>query len=426
MVSSVLRPSFDDPVLQREIMALRQVDRITNLVYLGREYACLLAVAACTLLFAEYRGWWGLSWWWNLPVFTVAITLIGGIQHRLAGLGHESAHYTFMKSRLLNDLIPDLFCMFPLFSTIHFYRLFHLGHHQFTNDPKRDPDLLNLGLAKRAGEFPMARWRFLCAIYLGFVTAPLSWLRYHGAYLRVNTFGLGRNVYLRRVGENGVPVASRLRLGTVLGVAYVFGLAAVLRILTGSNRPHWLIPAGIVGAGLAGGVIYLLPPWAIFHAPFRHAYSPRFASTMRLGFYSTMLVVLAEIRWATGGSSYVYPILLWHIPLLTSFMFFMYLRDVYQHSNADAGRLTNSRVFFTDPFTRWAVLVYGQDMHVPHHLFPAIPHHRLRRLHELLKSTHAGYRLAVVETHGTFHDDLGRRTILDELTEATNRCVQRA
>ena len=73
-------------------------------------------------------------------------------------------------------------------------------------------------------------------------------------------------------------------------------------------------------------------------------------------------------------------------------MFFMLLRDVYQHSNADAGRLTNSRVFFTDPFTRWAVFVYGQDMHIPHHLFPAVPHYRLRQLHELLKRNHEAYR----------------------------------
>ena len=73
-------------------------------------------------------------------------------------------------------------------------------------------------------------------------------------------------------------------------------------------------------------------------------------------------------------------------------MFFMFLRDVYQHSNADDGRLTNSRVFFTDPFTRWAVFVYGQDMHIPHHLFPAVPHYRLRKLHELLKWVHPDYR----------------------------------
>ncbi len=83
-------------------------------------------------------------------------------------------------------------------------------------------------------------------------------------------------------------------------------------------------------------------------------------------------------------------------------MFFMYLRDVYQHSNADAGRLTNSRVFFTNPFTRWAVFVSSQDMHIPHHLFPAIPHYQLRRLHELLKRNHEVYHDQVVATHGMF------------------------
>ncbi len=135
-----------------------------------------------------------------------------------------------------------------------------------------------------------------------------------------------------------------------------------------------------------------------------------------MSFYTVLLVILARLRWATGGASAIYPVLLWLVPLGTSFMFFMFLRDVYQHSNADAGRLTNSRVFFTDPFTRWAVFVYGQDMHIPHHLFPAVPHYRLRRLHEFLKQGHTSYRDAVVETHGTFHDTMGRPTILDEMT----------
>jgi fatty acid desaturase len=99
----------------------------------------------------------------------------------------------------------------------------------------------------------------------------------------------------------------------------------------------------------------------------------------------------------------------------------MFLRDVYQHSNADAGRLTNSRVFFTDIFTRWAVLVYGQDMHIPHHLFPAVPHYRLGRLHDLLKREHEAYRSQVVETHGTFRDAQGRATILDEMTRERGR-----
>jgi fatty acid desaturase len=55
-------------------------------------------------------------------------------------------------------------------------------------------------------------------------------------------------------------------------------------------------------------------------------------------------------------------------------------------------------------------------MHIPHHLYPAVPHYRLRKLHELLKWVHSDYRAAVIETHGTFHDVEGRPTILDEMT----------
>lgn len=108
----------------------------------------------------------------------LAIVLIGGIQHRLAALGHEAAHYSFMKNRLLNDLIPDLFCMFPLLTTVHFYRLFHMAHHQFTNDPSRDPDLLNLGYCRRSDQFPMTRWRFIKLIYFCIPAAPVRFVRH--------------------------------------------------------------------------------------------------------------------------------------------------------------------------------------------------------------------------------------------------------
>ena len=29
-----------------------------------------------------------------------------------------------MRHRFLNDFIPDLFCMFPILTTVHFYRVF--------------------------------------------------------------------------------------------------------------------------------------------------------------------------------------------------------------------------------------------------------------------------------------------------------------
>ncbi len=410
------RPTFDDPQLQHQIMRLRKVDQSTNLLCLAREYCCLAAVIGAAIVFAEFRSGWGISWLWNFPVFFVAITLIGALQHRLAGLGHEASHYTFMKHRLLNDFIPDLFCMFPILTTVHFYRIFHMAHHQYTNDPERDPDLLNLGHGKRAFEFPMTRARFIALVYFCMFTAPVRFLRFQLAYIAVNALGKGRSIYDGtekggRFGELYLP-----RLGTVLGLAYVIALCAALRYLAGTGRAGWIIPAGLMGMILAGFITYALPDWAVFSSPFRQAYSCRFAGLARLCYFSVVLMALAAIRPITAGHSAFYPLVLWLLPLVSSFPFFMLLRDVYQHSNADSGRLTNSRVFFTDPFTRWAVFVYGQDMHIPHHLFPAIPHYRLGELHEILKQASADYGTQVVECHGTFSDPLGRVTILDEMT----------
>jgi fatty acid desaturase len=416
MAVSEARPTFAEPNLQAEINRLRRVDNHTNLMYLAVEYMSLLVVIGGAVLFAEYRGTWGLAWAWNVPVFVTAIILIGGLQHRLAGLGHESSHYSFMRNRFLNDLIPDLFCMFPLMTTVHFYRLFHLGHHQFTNDPERDPDLLNLGHGKRAGDFPMSRSRFITKVYFAFIVAPLRFLQYQWAYMKVNTLGLGRNVYMDRVGAKAQGSSGGIRLATALGIAYIAGLYFTLRRATAADRVQLVIPLGLAGIALLAVVIHLLPDWAMYRSPLRQVYSTRFVSLLRMCFYTVLIVALAQLRWYTAGRSAIYPVLLWFVPLGTSFTFFMFLRDVYQHSNADDGRLTNSRVFFTDFFTRWAVLVYGQDMHIPHHLFPAVPHYRLGQLHALLKEEHEDYRSRVVETHGTFRDSYGRTTILDEMT----------
>lgn len=262
----------------------------------------------------------------------------------------------------------------------------------------------------------MTRKRFIASVYFAVLVAPVRFLIYQWAYFKVNTLGKGKNVYMER-GEGRPRLAGEWpRLATILGIGYIAGFSVVLRSLTGADRPLWLAPAGLLGILLLVAVIRTLPDWAVFQSPFRQAYSARTAGILRMSYYTVLLVVLAYVRWATGGRSAIYPVLLWILPLSTSFMFFMFLRDVYQHSNADAGRLTNSRVFFTDPFTRWAVFVYGQDMHIPHHLFPAVPHYRLRRLHELLKEDHAVYRDEVVETHGTFRDREGRTTILEEMT----------
>ena len=100
---------------RRQIKRLRHVDNHTNLLYLAAEYITLVVVICGAVGFAEYRAVWGFAWAWNIPVFVTAIILVGGLQHRLAGLGHESSHYSFMRNRSLNDLVLTFSACFPYY-----------------------------------------------------------------------------------------------------------------------------------------------------------------------------------------------------------------------------------------------------------------------------------------------------------------------
>jgi hypothetical protein len=262
----------------------------------------------------------------------------------------------------------------------------------------------------------MGRWEFIKAFYLRAFTDPGAFLAYERDYIDINMLGRSSNEYLRRVPGVGEPPRAWPRLGATLGLVYLAAIIAGQWVITTSGHPGWMLPGGLLAVLVAAGVAAVLPDGAFFPSPLRQPYSPRVAGVLRLAYFTALLIALGLLRPATGGRSSTYFWLLWVMPMVTTFPFFMLLRDVYQHTNADDGRLTNTRVFFADPFTRWAVFVYGQDMHVPHHLFPMVPHYRLPALHRLLKQRHDGYAAEVVECHGTFANRGSGPTILDTLT----------
>ena len=416
MPATIETPIPEAPGLRAEIMGMRRVDNLTNLKYLAVDYVSLIATLGGAIAFAEFRAGWGLAWGWNVPVFALAVILVGALQHRLSGLAHEAAHHSLLRNRFANDLVADVFCMYPILATIHFYRLFHLAHHRYTNDPERDPDLVNLGAGKGVDDFPMSRLRTILAVYFRAILMPVSFARYGLEYIYINCLGKGGNVLMEKV-PGGDAHTVLPRFGTILGLIYLALYNVALWRITATGRGEWLAIAAMAGLAILAIAIPALPAGAFFRSPFRQPYTPRVASFFRLGFYTLVFAALAHVRWATGGRSAIYPVVLWWLPLTTTFMFFMFLRDIYQHTNADDGRLTHSRVFHCDPFTRWAVFVHGQDMHVPHHLYPAIPHYRLQALHELLKESDRDYAEQVVECRGTFANEGGAPTILDVLTQ---------
>src|SRR5947209_14539002 len=149
------------PAIQRRVNALRTTDNVTNWLYLVRECFLLALVVGLTIAFYQSREAWGLAWGWNVLVTLVAIVLVGAGQHRLTTIAHEASHYMLFRNRILNELVSDWFCMFPMWSTTHSYRLQHLAHHQYVNDPVRDPDVTQMAASGHRFHFPMSRAGFV-------------------------------------------------------------------------------------------------------------------------------------------------------------------------------------------------------------------------------------------------------------------------
>ena len=139
--------SLDDPALKAALQRLRRTDNVTNWLYLARTYLFLAAVIIPAVWVFESARLGDISAWCAAPAALLAIVLVGAGQHQLSGLAHEGSHHILFKHRILNDLASDLFTMFPVFGATHLYRLQHLAHHQFVNDPDRDPDVSQLQIA---------------------------------------------------------------------------------------------------------------------------------------------------------------------------------------------------------------------------------------------------------------------------------------
>jgi len=174
-----------------------------------------------------------------------------------------------------------------------------------------------------------------------------------------------------------------------------------------------VIPAG---AYLAAMTFFALIPDSCYSQYRVHpTYTMRTITLMRITFMTALAVGVAWMSHFYGRFAFYLFLLLWLVPMLTSFSLFMMLRQVVQHSNGDRGWLTNTRIFLVNLFVRDSVLPYGQDIHLPHHMFATVPHYRLRALHDFLMQ-YPEYREEAIVVRGAVlprHD--GHPSILDVL-----------
>jgi hypothetical protein len=235
----------------------------------------------------------------------------------------------------------------------------------------------------------------------------VRFIRVRAAY---NATGTDKNPYMRK-GWRPSKLAVRV------GIAYLLLQVGLLTWLV--HRGDRLLLAVVPWACHAAVVLfYALLPASKYHQSRLHPVIPqRVATILRVTFLTALFNALAWVTLLTGHWAAAYYFVLWCVPLLTSFSFFMILRQWVQHGNGDRGWLTNTRIFFVQRFINWSVFPIGQDYHLPHHLFATVPHYRLRALHELLLE-YPEYREQAVEVHGYFlppHRPPTHPTVLDVL-----------
>jgi fatty acid desaturase len=400
-----LQPLSEDE-LRQEVKRLCRLDNVTNIAYLAQVYLFLGVVVGVTVWLCERRQAIGWPTWFLAPVVAVAVLLIGAGQHRLSALGHEGGHHLLFANRYWNDFFSNCCCMFPLFSGTHAFRLQHLAHHQFVNDPARDPDVAQMRSIGICDEFPRdtsaVRRTLLIQLW------PPNLVRYVASRARYGDTGEFLHPYWR---SGAKPARLPLRLCT--GYLAVQSLVHIGLTRVGDWRLLTVIPT----------LLWLTALWIVLrlrvgmydHCRLRPTIPEKTTLLTILTYYSLVLAALTWLTLLTGVWAGVYFLLLWILPLLTSFPCFMFLRQFVQHGNCDQGRFTNTRVFLVDPLIDFAVFPFGQQYHLPHHLFASVPHYRLRELHELLLRFHE-YRSAAVVASGYFLRRPGHSSVIDVLS----------
>jgi fatty acid desaturase len=308
-----------DPRIKEQLQALRVTDNFTNIFYLFRTYLYLTLVIGGTVWFYATNDWF---LWLNVPITMIAIVPIGAGQHQLTGLAHEASHHILLKNRFWNDLVSDWFCMFPLFSSTQHYRLQHIAHHQFVDDPDRDPDVSQLQKSGHWLKFPVDRQTFFKTLLRQLWLPNLfRFMRIRAAY---NAIPSDKNPYLKKGWK---PNKTAVRVG----ILYMLSLIGVLAWCVYDQNPLLLaiIPAALYAAMMA---FYLVIPDSMYHQSRVHpVISMRAMTLLRITYISLLFNGLAWLSLYVTLYAALFYALLWVVPIFTSFSFFMILRQIVQH-----------------------------------------------------------------------------------------------
>ncbi len=203
------RKKLLEPALIRQLSQRSNKDATVRLII----HIALIGIGATMVWLTEFS-------WWLLPAWFFYGTVLMFLFSPL----HECIHRTAFRNRTANDLVARVIG-FLIMLPADYFRSFHFAHHRYTNDSKRDPELLT----PKPSSFPQYLWA-MCGL---------------GAYWWVQLRTIVRHSLGRISGDfiaesNHRTIILEARLHLVL---YLAVIGASILFETTIFLFYWLIPA---------------------------------------------------------------------------------------------------------------------------------------------------------------------------------------
>ena len=155
MLNTLKRPNDIRVLLSKDkLKSWHKVSTLRGIISIAIEWALIISTA----ILCEYYFYW--------PLYLFSVLFIGARLLALGLLMHESVHGLISKKSILNDVLAEVFCAWPLFISMRSYRIKHLAHHKYLNT-EDDPDFV--AKYDKNWQFPMSAKKFISIILIQFL-----------------------------------------------------------------------------------------------------------------------------------------------------------------------------------------------------------------------------------------------------------------
>ncbi|MGB7441847.1 MAG: fatty acid desaturase [Coleofasciculaceae cyanobacterium] len=116
-----------------------QIDNWHCFLQVGEDWLAIALACGCSIW-----AWQNLAFFLALPIYLIAVTIIGARQRGLRVNNHQATHKALAKNKVLNYIMGSFLSGYLALESFSGYNASHSAHHRYTGDGQRDSDLIDI------------------------------------------------------------------------------------------------------------------------------------------------------------------------------------------------------------------------------------------------------------------------------------------